>query len=162
MMLSHLTTRYGYRHGRAGGLSTCSKMASNTGRLDEPLDMRFALAVDVRKEEKLPISLEHEAREMHGSEVVLTVASSGINAAASVSALASGTLDREVKDEMTLTRGVSLVSEPPMSRVDLRARASEIHRPEWMTVPRPYRLMLAKRARRFAASAALPIRLHRG
>ena len=41
------------------------------GTLHEPLNMLVALAVDVRKEEKLLISLEHETGEMHGTEVVL-------------------------------------------------------------------------------------------
>ena len=41
------------------------------GTLHEPLDMRVDLAVDVRKEEKLLFSLDHETGEMHGTEVVL-------------------------------------------------------------------------------------------
>ena len=41
------------------------------GTLHEPLDMLVDLAVDVRKEEKLLLSLDHETGEMHGTEVVL-------------------------------------------------------------------------------------------
>ena len=41
------------------------------GALHEPLDMLVDLAVDVRKEEKLLVSLDHETGEMHGTEVVL-------------------------------------------------------------------------------------------
>ena len=41
------------------------------GTLHEPLDVLVDLAVDVRKEEKLLVSLDHETGEMHGTEVVL-------------------------------------------------------------------------------------------
>ena len=41
------------------------------GTLHEPLNMLVDLAVDVRKEEKLLVSLDHEPGEMHGAEVVL-------------------------------------------------------------------------------------------
>ena len=41
------------------------------GALHEPLNMLVVLAVDVRKEEKLLVSLDHETGEMHGTEVVL-------------------------------------------------------------------------------------------
>ena len=48
-------------------------MVSNTGpaRLDELLDMRLDLAVDIRQEEELLVALDHESGEMHGTEVVL-------------------------------------------------------------------------------------------
>ncbi len=39
--------------------------------LHESLNMLVDLAVDVRKEEKLLVSLDHETGEMHGTEVVL-------------------------------------------------------------------------------------------
>ncbi len=41
------------------------------GTLHEPLDVRVDLAVDVREEEELLVSLDHEPGEMHGAEVVL-------------------------------------------------------------------------------------------
>ncbi len=41
------------------------------GTLHEPLNMLVDLAVNVRKEEKLLVSLDHETGEMHGTEVVL-------------------------------------------------------------------------------------------
>ena len=41
------------------------------GTLHKPLNMLVDLAVDVRKEEKLLVSLDHETGEMHGTEVVL-------------------------------------------------------------------------------------------
>ena len=41
------------------------------GALHEPLDVLCALAVDVREEEKLLVALDHETREVHGTEVVL-------------------------------------------------------------------------------------------
>ncbi len=41
------------------------------GTLHEPLDMLVDLAVDVRKEEKLLVSLDHETGEVHGTEIVL-------------------------------------------------------------------------------------------
>ena len=80
------------------------------GPLDEPLDMRCALAVDVRKEEKLLISLEHETREMHGAEVVLRLRELGHQRGQLFGErLGVGrSLDREVKDEMTLTHSVLL------------------------------------------------------
>ena len=79
------------------------------GPLDEPLDMRVAVAVDVRQEEKLPISHEHETREMHGSEVVLCRRELGHQCRQLFGErLGVGrTLDREVKDEMTLTHRAS-------------------------------------------------------
>ena len=43
------------------------------GTLHEPLNMLVDLAVNVRKEEKLLVSLDHEAGEMHGTEVVLSL-----------------------------------------------------------------------------------------
>jgi hypothetical protein len=39
--------------------------------LHEPLNMLVDLAVDVRKEEKLLVSLDHETGEMHGTKVIL-------------------------------------------------------------------------------------------
>ena len=39
--------------------------------IHEPLDMRVDLAVDVRKEEELLVSLDHETGEVHGTEIVL-------------------------------------------------------------------------------------------
>ena len=39
--------------------------------LHESLNMLVDLAVNVRKEEKLLVSLDHETGEMHGTEVVL-------------------------------------------------------------------------------------------
>ena len=41
------------------------------GPFDELFDVRGDVAVDVREEEELLVSLEHEAGEVHGSEVVL-------------------------------------------------------------------------------------------
>ena len=41
------------------------------GTLHKPFNMLLDLAVDVRKEEKLLVSLEHETGEMHGTEAVL-------------------------------------------------------------------------------------------
>ena len=41
------------------------------GAFHESLNMFVGLAVDVRKEEKLVVSLDHETGEMHGTEVVL-------------------------------------------------------------------------------------------
>ena len=41
------------------------------GTLHEPLNMLVGLTVNVRKEEKLLVSLDHETGEMHGTEVVL-------------------------------------------------------------------------------------------
>ena len=41
------------------------------GALHEPLDVLVALAVDVRNEQKLLVSLDHETREVHRTEVVL-------------------------------------------------------------------------------------------
>ena len=41
------------------------------GTLHEPVNMLVVLTVNVRKEEKLLVSLDHETGEMHGTEVVL-------------------------------------------------------------------------------------------
>ena len=80
------------------------------GTLHEPLNMLFALAVDVREEEKLLISLEHETGEVHGTEVVLRFRKIGHQRGQLFGErLGVGrTLDREVKDEMTLTHSVLL------------------------------------------------------
>ena len=51
--------------------------------LHEPLNMLVDLAVDVRKEEKLLVSLDHEPGEMHGTEVVLRFCETGINGGSS-------------------------------------------------------------------------------
>ena len=61
------------------------------GALHEPLDVLCALAVDVREEEKLLVALDHETREVHGTEVVLHVARNraSTGGSSSVSALAS-------------------------------------------------------------------------
>ena len=39
--------------------------------LHEPFNMRVDFAVNVRKEEQLLVSLDHETGEMHGTEVIL-------------------------------------------------------------------------------------------
>ena len=41
------------------------------GALHQPLNVLVGLAVDVRKEEKLLVSLHHEPGEVHGTEIVL-------------------------------------------------------------------------------------------
>ena len=52
------------------------------GTLHQPLNMLRALAVDVRKEEQLLVSLDHEAGEVHGTEVVLHLRESRASTAA--------------------------------------------------------------------------------
>ena len=47
------------------------------GTLHKPLNVLVDLAVNVRKEEKLLVSLNHETGEMHGTEVVLRFRESG-------------------------------------------------------------------------------------
>ena len=63
-----------------------------------------ALAVDVRKEEKLLVSLEHETGEVHGTEVVLRLREIGHQRRQLFGERlgVGGSLDREVDDEMTL------------------------------------------------------------
>ena len=60
-------------HGRGGRVVHVLEdgVKHRAGTLHEPLNMLVALAVDVRKEEKLLVSLDHETGEMHGTEVVL-------------------------------------------------------------------------------------------
>ena len=41
------------------------------GTLHEPLNMLVALTINVRQEEKLLVSLDHETGKVHGTEVVL-------------------------------------------------------------------------------------------
>ena len=42
-----------------------------TGTLHQPFNVLIDLAVDVRQEEKLLVSLDHEPRVMHGTEAIL-------------------------------------------------------------------------------------------
>ena len=42
-----------------------------TGTLHQPLDVLVARAIDVREEQKLLVSLDHETGEVHGTEIVL-------------------------------------------------------------------------------------------
>ena len=41
--------------------------------LDEPFDVCVAFSVDVRKEEQLLVSLDHETGKVHGPEFVLSL-----------------------------------------------------------------------------------------
>ena len=50
-----------------------------TGTLDEPFDVLVDLAVNVRKEEKFLVSLDHETGEMHLAEASCAFARSCIN-----------------------------------------------------------------------------------
>ena len=81
-------------------------MASNTDTraFHEPLDVLVARAVDVRDEEKLLLSLDHEAREMDGTEVVLHSREIGHQRGQLLAQRlgAGGSLQREVDHEMTL------------------------------------------------------------
>ena len=47
------------------------RIKHGAGTLHEPVDMLVGLAVNVRQEEKLLVSLDHETGEMHGTEIVL-------------------------------------------------------------------------------------------
>ena len=75
-----------------------------TGALDEPFDMRVDGAVDVRQEEKLLVSLDHEPREMHGTELVLRCCEIGHQRGQLLGECpgTGGRLDREVDGEMAL------------------------------------------------------------
>ena len=60
-----------------------------TGTLHQPFNVLVDLAVDVRQEEQLLVSLDHETGVMHGTERSCAFAKSGINGgSSSVSALA--------------------------------------------------------------------------
>ncbi len=80
------------------------------GALHEPLDMWCGLAVDVRNEEKLLLSLDHETREVHGTEVVLHFREVGHQRRQLFGeCLGVGrSFDREVDYEMTLGHRVLL------------------------------------------------------
>ena len=68
------------------------------------------LAVDVRNEEKLLVSLDHETREVHGTEVVLHLGEIGHQRGQLVGERlgVGGIVDREVDHEMTLAHRVLL------------------------------------------------------
>ena len=74
------------------------------GVLHEPFDMRVDLAVDVRKEEKLLVSLDHEPGEVHGTELVLRPCEIGHQRGQLFGERLGirGSLDREVNREMAL------------------------------------------------------------
>ena len=61
----------GYRRGWSVVHVLEDGVKHRAGTLHEPLNMLVDLAVDVREEEKLLVSLDHEAGEVHGAEVVL-------------------------------------------------------------------------------------------
>ena len=54
-----------------------------TGVLHQPFNVLVDLAVDVRKEEKLLVALDHEPGVMHGTELVLRFCEIGINGGSS-------------------------------------------------------------------------------
>src|SRR5689334_12328683 len=72
--------------------------------LHQPLNVLIGLAVYVRKEEKLLVSLDHEPGEMHSTEIVLRRREIGHQLRQLPGKrLGNGwTLYREVNDEMTL------------------------------------------------------------
>ena len=77
--------------------------------LHEPLDMLCAVAVDIGEEEKLLVSLDHEAGEVHGTEVVLHLREVGHQRGQRLSErLGVGRrVDREVDHEMALAHRAS-------------------------------------------------------
>ena len=81
-----------------------------TRAFHEPLDVLVARAVDVRNEEKLLVSLDHETGEMHGIEVVLHFREIGHQRGQLFAKRlgVGGTIDREVDHEMTLHHHVLL------------------------------------------------------
>ena len=85
--------------------------------------MRFALAVDVREEEKLLISLDHETGEVHRTELVLHLGEIGHQRGKLFGErlCVGGMLDREVKNEMTLAHSVRLSHAHFWNRVCVRA-----------------------------------------
>ncbi len=75
------------------------------GVLHETVDMCVDLAVDVRQEQKLLVSLDHEPGEVHGTELVLRFREIGHQRGQLFGEClgAGGPLNREVNDEMTVT-----------------------------------------------------------
>ncbi len=74
------------------------------GVLHETVDMLVDLAVDVRKEEKLLVSLDHEPGEVHGTELVLGPSEIGHQRGQLFGERLGirGSLDREVNREVAL------------------------------------------------------------
>ena len=81
-----------------------------TGTLHESLDVLVDLVVNVRKEQKFLVSLDHEPGEMHRAEIVLRFREIRHQRGQLVGERLGdgGTLDREVNDEMTLAHSVLL------------------------------------------------------
>ena len=61
----------GHRCGRSVVHVAEDRVERRPGALHESLDMVVDLAIDVREEEQLLVSLDHEAREVHGAELIL-------------------------------------------------------------------------------------------
>ena len=74
------------------------------GMLHEPLNMRVDLTVDVRQEEQLLVSLDHETGEVHGPELVLRPCEIGHQRRQLFGERLGirGSLDREINREMVL------------------------------------------------------------
>ena len=60
-----------HRHGRRVVHVCEDGVKHRPGTLYEPFNVLVGLAVDVRKEEKLLVSLHHEPGEVHSTEIVL-------------------------------------------------------------------------------------------
>ena len=81
------------------------RVKHRAGTLDEPLNMLCALTVNIRKEEQLLVSLDHETGEMDRTELILHFREIGHQRRQRVGERlgVGGTSDREINHEVILS-----------------------------------------------------------